>query len=404
MDLRIFSVQEIDNARRHKYSGTDKSILVKLVFRRWWDWLIQFVPMWVAPNLITLVGFLVELFSFIVSFVTSNELREPCPCWVCFLNGVCLFIYQTLDNLDGRQARRTGNSSPLGQFFDHGCDAITGVLEMMKVAATLGMGCGMPTFLFILMMAIGFSMTSFEEYVTHSFYLGYINGADEGLAFLTLVHILCVFDVDRDWGMKLVNPVTYVLFCICEASAVLPILYNVIVQSYNDREKARKAIISILPIIGLTTLFALNVWYDPLNAENPYFIMFAGLGIQLTSQITLVAYLVLRQPQRIVMDPFLDSVVFLGLFGFLFTDEVWSYNYWIVAFALVAAMMLMFDCAVVYGLSVGLGIPVLTVRPQETPEETRDAVVLPVDLAEADATCETVEDPLEIDEEKVEIE
>jgi phosphatidylglycerophosphate synthase len=33
--------------------------------------------------------------------------------------------YQNLDALDGKQARRTGNSTPLGELFDHGCDAIT---------------------------------------------------------------------------------------------------------------------------------------------------------------------------------------------------------------------------------------------------------------------------------------
>jgi phosphatidylglycerophosphate synthase len=29
-------------------------------------------------------------------------------------------MYQTLDAVDGKQARRTGTSSPLGQLFDHG--------------------------------------------------------------------------------------------------------------------------------------------------------------------------------------------------------------------------------------------------------------------------------------------
>lgn len=29
-----------------------------------------------------------------------------------------------MDAIDGKQARRTGTSSPLGEFFDHGCDAI----------------------------------------------------------------------------------------------------------------------------------------------------------------------------------------------------------------------------------------------------------------------------------------
>jgi phosphatidylglycerophosphate synthase len=32
---------------------------------------------------------------------------------------------QTLDAMDGKQARRTGSSSPLGELLDHGvCDAI----------------------------------------------------------------------------------------------------------------------------------------------------------------------------------------------------------------------------------------------------------------------------------------
>jgi phosphatidylglycerophosphate synthase len=36
-----------------------------------------------------------------------------------------LFLYQTLDAIDGKQARRTGSSSPLGELFDHGCDAVS---------------------------------------------------------------------------------------------------------------------------------------------------------------------------------------------------------------------------------------------------------------------------------------
>ena len=30
-----------------------------------------------------------------------------------------------MDNADGKQARKTGNSSPLGMLFDHGCDSLT---------------------------------------------------------------------------------------------------------------------------------------------------------------------------------------------------------------------------------------------------------------------------------------
>lgn len=34
--------------------------------------------------------------------------------------GIGLFVYQSLDAIDGKQARRTGMSGPLGELFDHG--------------------------------------------------------------------------------------------------------------------------------------------------------------------------------------------------------------------------------------------------------------------------------------------
>jgi ethanolaminephosphotransferase len=42
------------------------------------------------------------------------------PTWVYLLNAFCIFMYQTLDAIDGKQARRTQQSSPLGELFDHG--------------------------------------------------------------------------------------------------------------------------------------------------------------------------------------------------------------------------------------------------------------------------------------------
>lgn len=38
--------------------------------------------------------------------------------------GITLFLYQLFDNIDGKQARRTKNATPLGMLFDHGLDSI----------------------------------------------------------------------------------------------------------------------------------------------------------------------------------------------------------------------------------------------------------------------------------------
>ena len=55
-----------------------------------------------------------------------------------------LFLGQTLDAIDGKQARRIGASSPIGQLFDHGCDALSGVTMNIVAICTFGLG-GMPT-------------------------------------------------------------------------------------------------------------------------------------------------------------------------------------------------------------------------------------------------------------------
>lgn len=46
------------------------------------------------------------------------------PSWAYLQAALGLFVYQTLDATDGKQARRTGSSSPLGELFDHGCDSM----------------------------------------------------------------------------------------------------------------------------------------------------------------------------------------------------------------------------------------------------------------------------------------
>ena len=47
------------------------------------------------------------------------------PRWACFVCCLGLFIYQSLDAIDGKQARRTNTQSPLGELFDHGCDSLS---------------------------------------------------------------------------------------------------------------------------------------------------------------------------------------------------------------------------------------------------------------------------------------
>jgi len=119
------------NLKEYQYDGADLSILYKLALSPFAQFLVDhFVPSWMAPNLITLIGLLIQLVTFgIVTaycplFCGDNET----PRWVYVLIAASLFAYQTLDNMDGKQARKTGSSTPLGMIFDHSCDAINAII------------------------------------------------------------------------------------------------------------------------------------------------------------------------------------------------------------------------------------------------------------------------------------
>lgn len=47
------------------------------------------------------------------------------PTLFYIIAAIGLFMYQTFDALDGKQARRIKAFSPLGQLFDHGCDSFS---------------------------------------------------------------------------------------------------------------------------------------------------------------------------------------------------------------------------------------------------------------------------------------
>lgn len=121
---------------------------------RFWNYLVQFYPLWLAPNLITLIGLVVNFITVLIlshyCYTATEEVglwfRQlwltlvKAPRWVYVQAALGLFIYQTLDATDGKQARRTGSSSPLGELFDHGCDSMTQVLVTLNLCYAMQLG------------------------------------------------------------------------------------------------------------------------------------------------------------------------------------------------------------------------------------------------------------------------
>lgn len=151
-----------------------------------WLFFVNCLPMWVAPNLITMVGFTQLIICFCMTVYYSPTLTETLPPWLLFVNGCALWLRQCLDAMDGKQARRTGASTPVGEFFDHGlCDALELLFVAYCAAACCKLGAGYLFFFFVLGGMGSHFLEMWAVYLTSKiefWYFSFTESEDLGIA------------------------------------------------------------------------------------------------------------------------------------------------------------------------------------------------------------------------------
>ncbi|OEH75505.1 macrophage erythroblast attacher [Cyclospora cayetanensis] len=98
-----------------------------------------------------------------------------------FWDAVVSFIPMTLDAVDGKQARRTNTSTPLGQLFDHGCDSFSTVFAALSVLGTIRVGISVAAFMLIAILQMQLFIYTwwelhFHEYRCHTGVTGVTEG------------------------------------------------------------------------------------------------------------------------------------------------------------------------------------------------------------------------------------
>ncbi|KAN0036731.1 hypothetical protein ACTFIV_002038 [Dictyostelium citrinum] len=242
----VLSKSALENVSKHKYSGIDDSILAKLVLQKYWNFCLRFVPLNIAPNLITLTGTITILLSFFIVGYYSPYLEGTLPRWVYAMSGLTLFFYQTMDNLDGKQARRTGSSSPLGQLFDHGCDSIVCTLQSLIVASVASYGVGYISLIQLFTTALlPFWMATWEEYHTGVLHLGPINGPDEGIIIIVCALLSTAIFGNGFWTFK----------PLVATSPILPSMIQQLLPQFIQQLMVNEIIVASLSLPCLITCF-----------------------------------------------------------------------------------------------------------------------------------------------------
>ena len=113
-------------------------------------------------------------------------------------------MYRMLDEMDGKQARRTGNSSPLGLLFDHGCDAFSTGTLFLVIAKTIQAGNSIGFDLCLVGTLASFHFCTLEEYYTGGLFLPPFNAISDGSVLFIAMWIFCGL-YGNDWALIQLN-------------------------------------------------------------------------------------------------------------------------------------------------------------------------------------------------------
>jgi ethanolaminephosphotransferase len=140
--------------------------------------------------------------------------------------------------MDGKQARRTGSSSALGQLFDHGCDAVNACIIPICFGSVIASGWTVAIFLCLWSGFVPFYFQTWEEYHTGQLILPFFNGPSEGLLIAVAICMISTIYGSGWWHVPI---------------ASLDILgYNLLVTPYQG-------ILTFVVVGGTITLIAQTI-------------------------------------------------------------------------------------------------------------------------------------------------
>lgn len=294
MAAQYLSNNQLKRLKEHKYSAHGTSICEPWM-QVFWRWLIEQIPLSWAPNMITLVGLILNISTTLILTLYSPDGIQEAPRWVYLCCAIGLFVYQSLDAIDGKQARRTNTNSPLGELFDHGCDSLSTVFVMTGCCVALKLG--QEPYILLGEIAISelvFYMAHWQTYVTGTMKFHTID-VTEGQFIVIFIYLVCaIYPGFFDFTLPLIGvPFRYlaVLGSLMPSSVFMIKTTQIILEGGVGKNKSTVAgsstIFPMIPI-GLTiVLQAVIAHKSPVYLEHPclYLIAFGMVTSKVTNLV-----------------------------------------------------------------------------------------------------------------------
>ncbi|XP_056093886.1 choline/ethanolaminephosphotransferase 1b isoform X2 [Rhinichthys klamathensis goyatoka] len=323
----VLSRHQLKRLEEHRYSSSGRSLL-EPIMQRYWEWLVGRMPPWIAPNLITIVGLATNIFTTLVLVYYCPTATEQAPLWAYLLCAVGLFVYQSLDAIDGKQARRTNSSSPLGELFDHGCDSLSTVFVVLGTSIAVQLGSH-PDWMFFCCFAgmFMFYCAHWQTYVSGTLRFGIFDVTELQIC-LVLLQMFTATVGPTFWNetipviniqMKMIPPLCTFIGAVFTCTNYFRVIFTGGVGK-NGSTIAGTSVLSPVLHIGSVIILAMMIYKKSsvlLFEKHPclYILAFGFVSAKITNKLV-VAHMTKSEMH-------LHDVAFLGP-GLLFLDQYFN--------------------------------------------------------------------------------
>ncbi|KAH3901379.1 diacylglycerol cholinephosphotransferase SCDLUD_002871 [Saccharomycodes ludwigii] len=379
---------KLANLKKYKYQGEDRSLISQYVLKPFWHQFVKIFPLWMAPNVVTLSGFGFIIVNLLTCLYYDTTLTQETPRWTYFSYAFGLFMYQTFDACDGTHARRTGQSGPLGELFDHCIDSLNTTLSTIVFASTFQLGFGYMLLLCSFATLCNFYLSTWEEYHTHKLFLSEFSGPVEGILMICGAFIITgIYGPQVVWHTKLFEIKGFAVETVhlCFFFLGFALLFNVIYAKKNvsdyylqqsnneDEPTASKAAefqvayanCGLLPYFLFFASITTIVVIEPSFMSLP-FLLTIGLAFAFSVGRIIVAHLTLQKFPMVnapMFIPILEFVLEIFLVEMLGYDKTITINnlLWL-GFGLSLGIHGMFLNDIIYEFTTYLDIYALSIK------------------------------------------
>ncbi|KAF7633825.1 hypothetical protein Mgra_00006794 [Meloidogyne graminicola] len=289
--LNIFQTKYLNERQlsgfdKYKYACIDNSPISVYISHPFWNWVVEFYPHWLPPNVLTLSGFIVLISSFVLVSLfdydfSSNSFgsNKTVPNWIWLLCAVATFLAHLLDGTDGKQARKTGACGPTGELFDHGFDSWSTVPLTLTIFSIFGRGDYSELLLFdispfvmltvLISVQLVFICSHWEKYNTGVLFLSWGYDASQyklnfGLCFF---YLFAFFASPKTFHFNLFNGLslayficlTFFISCFLSLTSCLYNIYHAYLISKTGKQETIGS--GLKPLLSPLLLFSFTLMW-----------------------------------------------------------------------------------------------------------------------------------------------